>query len=59
MLLGYSFKPRPNSLALATEGLVMTIGLSINRYLHQKKPVRQEKTRLTSPEVLAVVTSKV
>ena len=26
ILLGYSFKPRPNSLVLATEGLVMTIG---------------------------------
>ena len=30
-LLGYSFEPRPNSLALGTVGSVMTIGLSINR----------------------------
>ena len=30
MLIGYSFEPRPNNHALAIEGSVMTIGLSIN-----------------------------
>ena len=48
MLLGYSFQSRPNSCALATVGLVMTIGISINRRLHSKKPVWRETTRLTS-----------
>ena len=36
---GHSFKPRPNSHALATVGSVMTIGLSINGCLHSKIPV--------------------
>ena len=39
MLLGYSFQPGSNSCALATVGLVMTIGISINRRLHSKKIV--------------------
>ena len=30
MLLGYSFEPMPNSRALATAGLFMTIGLQKN-----------------------------
>ena len=41
MLLGYSFEPRPNSCALASAGMVMTNGLSINGCLWQGK------TRLT------------
>ena len=36
MLLGYSFKPRPNSSALVTAGLSMNIGLSIDGYSHSK-----------------------
>ena len=59
ILLGYSFKPRPNSWLLATAGSVMTIGLSINGCWHSKKPVWRERTRLTSPEVWAAATSKI
>ena len=62
MSLGYSFEPRPNSRALATEVLVVTIGLSINSnkwMLHSKKPVWRERTRFTGPEVWAAATSKV
>ena len=33
MLLGYSFEPRPNSCAVGTDNLVMTISLSINKML--------------------------
>ena len=36
MLLGYSFKPRPNILAVDTVGSVVNIGLSIGRCLHSK-----------------------
>ena len=39
MLLGYSFEPRPNSRAFATEYSVKTIGLSINRCSHSKKKI--------------------
>ena len=39
MLLGHSFKPRPNSCMLATAGSVMTIGLSIADARTRKKPV--------------------
>ena len=47
MLLGYSFKPRPNS-------SVVTIGLSINEWmLPQEKPVTQEKTRKTRVDIQA------
>ena len=52
MLIGYSFEPRPNSCAIATACLFMTIGLSINGYSHSK-------TQLTSPGVWAAATSKV
>ena len=48
---------RPNSCALASAGSVMTTGLSINGCSHSKKPVWREKTRLTSPDVWAAVTS--
>ena len=37
MLLRYSFEPRPNSLALATVGLVMTILFINERMLALKK----------------------
>ena len=59
MLLEYSSEPMPNSCVLATAGLVMTIGLSINRSLHSNKPVWRERTRLTSSKVWAAATSKV
>ena len=36
MLLGYSFKPRPNILAVDTVGSVVNISLSIGRCLHSK-----------------------
>ena len=36
MLLGYGFQPRPNSRVLATAGLVMIIGFSINGFSHSK-----------------------
>ena len=58
MLLGYSFKHRPNSFVLGTAGLVMTIGLSITGWSHLKKTFWWEKTILTSPEVWALATSK-
>ena len=60
MLLGYCFEPRPYRRALGTEGSVMTIGLSMNgcSYSKKKKTDWGEKTRLTSPEVLAAVASK-
>ena len=59
MLLGYSFEPRPNSCALASAGMVMTNGLSINGCFYwKKKTVWQGKTRLTSPDVWAVATPK-
>ena len=52
MLLGYSFKPRPNS-------SVVTIGLSINEWmLPLEKPVRQEKTRVTRADIQAAATSE-
>ena len=38
MLLGYSFKPRPNILALDTADSVVNISLSIDRCLHTKTP---------------------
>ena len=56
MLLGYSCEP--NSRALDTVNLVMTIGLSMKGCLHSKKPGSREITRLTSPEVWNAVTSK-
>ena len=45
MLLGYSFKPRPNSHMLATAGSVMTIGLSIAdaRTRKQTSLIRENK----------------
>ena len=58
MLLGYSFEPRPSIRPLGIAYSVMTIGLSINGCSHSKKPVWRDRTRLTSPEVWAVVTSK-
>ena len=58
MLLGYNFEPRPNSCALASAGMVMTIGLSINGCFYSKKLVWRERTRLTNPEVWAAATSK-
>ena len=36
MLLGYSFEPRPNILALDTADSVVNISLSIDRCLHTK-----------------------
>ena len=36
MLLGYSFKPRPNSRALGMAGSIMSIGLSINGCSHSR-----------------------
>ena len=46
ILLGYSFKPRPNSLALATGSLVMTIGLWINGYSQWKKNSLTKKKKI-------------
>ena len=42
MLLGYSFEPRPNSLALGKEGSVVTIGLSINQCSHAEISLTKE-----------------
>ena len=42
MLLGYSFEPRPNSLALATADSLMTIGLSIKDDRTQKNNLTRE-----------------
>ena len=60
MSLGYRFEPRPNSRALATAVLVMTIGLSINsnKRMHaQTNSLKRENK--TGPEVWAAATSKV
>ena len=43
MLLGYSFEPRPNSCAVGTDNLVMTISLSINRCSRLKKQFEEIK----------------
>ena len=59
MLLGARFKPRPIIRALGTAGSLMTIGLSINKCLHWNKPVRGEKTRLSSQKVRSAATIKV
>ena len=56
MLLGYSFKPRPNTHVLGTAGSVMSIIL-INGCLHLKKPLARENKIDLSPEVWAAVTS--
>ena len=58
MSLGCSFEPRPNSRALATASMVMTIGLSRNGCSHSKKTVWRERTRLTSSEVWVAAASK-
>ena len=58
-MLGYSFKPRPNSRVLCIAGSVGTNGFIIRRMLSLEKPVKREKkTRLTSPEVRAATTLK-
>ena len=47
-LLMYSFRPRLKSRAIATVGLIMTIGLSVYRSTHSKKHFdHRAKTRLT------------
>ena len=54
LLLRYNLEPRLlNSRAPGKVTSVMIIGLSINGCSHSKKPVRGEKTRLTSLEVRA------
>ena len=55
MLLGYSFEPMPNSRALATAGLFMTIGLPKKWMLAFENQVWREKTMLTCPAVRAAV----
>ena len=57
LLLGYSFKPRPNIRALGTAGSVMTTRLTINGCSHSKN-LFDEKTRFTHPEIWVSVTSK-
>ena len=57
MLLGYCFEPSPCRRALGTAVTAMTIGLS-KKLFSRKKADWREKTRLTSPEVRAVVASK-
>ena len=41
--LGYSFEPRPNSLALDTAGTVLIIGLSINGCSHSENQFDERK----------------
>ena len=57
---GIQFWPWPNSQAVALTGSVRIIGFNNKQMvkLEKKKSVWQEKTRLTSPEVWAAVTSK-
>ena len=56
-ILVYSFEPRLNSRAIATVGLIMTIGLSIHRSTHSKKHFdHRAKTRLTGPEFRTAAT---
>ena len=59
MFLGYIFEHRTNSHALGVVGSVITIAVSINGCYSRKShnAVWREKTRLTSPEVWAAVTS--
>ena len=57
LLLGYSFKARPNIRALGTAGSVMTTRLTINGCSHSKNRF-DEKTRFTHPEIWVSVTSK-
>ena len=42
-VLGYSFKPRPNSRALVTAVLSINIGLSIDGYSHSKTQFDERK----------------
>ena len=65
MLPGYSLEPKPNMPDLATilvfhgtAGSIITIGFVTKRTLALEKPVCQEKTRLTSPEVRGEAASK-
>ena len=57
---GIQFWPWSNSQAVALTGSVRIIGFNNKQMvkLEKKKSVWQEKTRLTSPEVWAAVTSK-
>ena len=55
MLRGYSFEPMPNSRALATAGLFMTIGLQNKRMLAFENQICREKIILTCPAVRAAV----
>ena len=61
MLLGYSFKPSPNSLAFGTSDPVMTIGLSISNARTRKTSSTREnmadwsKFELRRPQRLGAI----
>ena len=61
MLLGYSFKPSPNSLAFGTSDSVMTIGLSISNARTRKTSSTREnmadwsKFELRRPQRLGAI----
>ena len=61
MLLGYSFKPSPNSLAFGTSDPVMTIGLSISNARTRKTSSTREnmadwsKFELCRPQRLGAI----
>ena len=55
MLRGYSFEPMPNSRALATAGLFMTIGLQKKWILAFENQIWRGKIILTRPAVRAAV----
>ena len=55
MLRGYSFEPMPNSRALATAGLFMTIGLQKKWILAFENQIWRGKIILARPAVRAAV----
>ena len=56
-LLGYSFKPRPNSRPLDTVGSVKTVDFVLKRMLAPKNSFDEGKSRLSGPEIQATAAS--
>ena len=56
-MLGYSFKPRPNSRPLDTMSSVKTVDFVPKRMLSAKNRFDEGKSRLSGPEVQAAAAS--
>ena len=56
-LLGYNFKPRPNSRPLDTMGSVKTVDFVLKRMPSPKNRFDEGKSRLSGPEVQAAADS--